>query len=186
MASPWQTPRARRLLRRASKGGTKRRWRLPGGLTGNALLTAVIAALVSGAISFYVAHWQSQDAARQAAAGQQVQALIQLETDSRTFYEVDTTAYISRRQCADRITSACGQTYNSISDSPLISAEDTLSTDVANVSDAKAKSDVERMGRSGLDALAQDGTAQGENAWTNMNNEYYALLIRCGQLIQGQ
>ncbi len=52
MAPPWEIPKPRR--------------RLPGGLTGNALISGVVAALVAGAISFTIAHYQSQDAARQA------------------------------------------------------------------------------------------------------------------------
>jgi len=59
MAPPWEIAKSIR--------------RLPGGLTGNALVTALISAIVSGVISFFVAHQQAQDSARQAVTGQQVQ-----------------------------------------------------------------------------------------------------------------
>ena len=40
----------------AGKTPQKTRKKIPWGLTGNALVTSVVAALVSGVISFYVAH----------------------------------------------------------------------------------------------------------------------------------
>jgi hypothetical protein len=44
----------------------KLRRRRAGGLTSNALVTGVVAAIVAGLISFAIAHYQDQDATRQA------------------------------------------------------------------------------------------------------------------------
>jgi hypothetical protein len=79
-------------------GGRKRT--IPGGLTGNALVTGIICAALSGVISFVVARWQAGDAERQASASQQVTATVQLETDARAFVqEADQLIYV-RRSCS--------------------------------------------------------------------------------------
>ncbi len=85
MAPPWRIP-DEATLPGAPLRNAKRRRSLPGGLTGNALFTGIISAVVAGVISFYVAHWQSRDAARQAIASQQVAVTVQLEAAANTFY----------------------------------------------------------------------------------------------------
>ena len=52
----------------------------PRGNNGQRLITGVVSAIIAGVVSFYVAHWQSQDAARQAIASQRVLEVIQLKT----------------------------------------------------------------------------------------------------------
>ena len=96
MAPPLQTQEAGR--------------RFPGGLTGNALLSGIIAAIVSGLISFYVVHWQSQAAARQAVTSQQVAAAVQLQSAAETFDQVVDHLYWSDVKCAAEYTSSCDQT----------------------------------------------------------------------------
>ena len=55
-------------------------------------------------------HWQSQDAARQTIASQQVLEVIQLKTDAGTFDQAALgAAYASGWQCAHKVASACKQ-----------------------------------------------------------------------------
>jgi hypothetical protein len=164
----------------------KARRRLPGGLTGNALVAGIVTGIVGGAISFYVARWQSQDSARQAIASQRIQEVIQLETDAKTFFLVAYGAYINRQECLGGTASSCNQADSSISSSPLISAENALGADLANVSDTAAKKDADSLTYYALQALSEDGTSQGFTAWESMNNAYDNLLARCGLLIQGR
>jgi hypothetical protein len=172
MAPPWQMPKARRGR--------------PGWIAGNALVTGIICAILAGVISFYVARWQSQDAAKQAVASQQAQELVRVETDATTLYQVAYGVYVSRRECVAGIASACNQTDNNLASSPLLSAEFALGADVTNISDAAARLDEENLQRSMSDALSSAGTSQGYAAWLNMGTAYDRLLTRCGQLIQAR
>jgi len=164
MAPPWQMPKPRR--------------RLPGGITGNALITGVVSAIIAGVISFYVAHWQSQDVARQAIASQQVLEVIQLKTDAETFDQSALGAYASGWQCAHKVASACTQAEASVpyitTGSPVASSDAALRTDAANLVDQVTG------------ALAEDGSQQGSTAWAKAGTAYGHLLIRCGQIIQGK
>jgi hypothetical protein len=164
MAPPWQMPKPRR--------------RLPGGITGNALITGVVSAIIAGVISFYVAHWQSQDVARQAIASQQVLEVIQLKTDAETFDQSALGAYASGWQCAHKVASACKQAEASVpyitTGSPVASSDAALRTDAANLVDQVTG------------ALAEDGSQQGSTAWAKAGTAYGHLLIRCGQIIQGK
>jgi ethanolamine ammonia-lyase small subunit len=163
----------------------KARRRLPGGLTGNALFTGVISAIVAGVISFYVAHWQSQDAVRQAIASEQVQEVTQLEADARTFDQDAYSAYLSGWQCAHKITSACKTAEAStVVGSPLISAQDALTADMNNISDSAVRTDAANLLDQVTGALAEEGSENGTAAWWAAGRAYAHLLIRCGQLIK--
>lgn len=138
-------------------------------------------------LSYLVARQQSQDAARQAASGQQVQAVIQLEADAKALYVLADRTYIARRECVDaQVAAACKQVETSISDTPFISDDMTLGADLANVSDAAVRKDAISFDEDAHDAIADAGTSQGNAARTNMSNAYADLLTRCGQIIQGK
>ena len=89
-------------------------------MTGNALVTAVIAAVVSGVISFGIAHWQSRDAAKQAAASQQVQQVIQLESAAGSFRQAAERLYDSDQKCTLKYTSSCKQLVITTMNDPLL------------------------------------------------------------------
>jgi hypothetical protein len=177
MALPWQMWPGPQV---------KPKRKFPGGLTGNALLTGIVCAIVAGVISYYVAHWQAQDAARQAIASQQTQQVIQLESDARTFIQLADRTYLIRGQCLYLITPACKQSQTTIIDNPFRGPELALGADAANVSDAAAKNDAYNLEYYALQALPEVGSGQGYTDWVKMGNAYSALLTRCGQLIQGQ
>ena len=176
MAPPWQMPKPRR--------------RLPGGITGNALITGVVSAIIAGVISFYVAHWQSQDVARQAIASQQVLEVIQLKTDAETFDQSALGAYASGWQCAHKVASACKQAEASVpyitTGSPVASSQDALLADMNDISDAVLRTDAANLVDQVTGALAEDGSQQGSTAWAKAGTAYGHLLIRCGQIIQGK
>src|ERR1700745_107701 len=122
MAPPWQMP--------------KRRGRL-GGWTGNPLAHGVISVFLAGVLSFSVARWQSEYAAKQATAGQQAAVAVQLETAATTFFEDTRALYASRATDCETLT------HNHCllpppSDSTFIDDEDVLYADRLNISDPKA------------------------------------------------
>jgi Tfp pilus assembly protein PilV len=95
MAPPWQFAKP------------KRHRRLLEGLTGNALVTALISAIVAGVISFAVAHYQVQDTDRQAVASQQVAVAGQVEAAATEFYK-DTFPFSQQQmRCGLGIHGAC-------------------------------------------------------------------------------
>jgi hypothetical protein len=172
----------------------QRRFRLPGGLTGNALVTALISAVVSGIISYFIAHQQAEDSARQAVTGQQVQQIIELEADVRTFYAAAGTYYHVRALCgslpaSSAIPEEC-KSKGSVLDNPmtkaLLDSEDTLSTDLANISDPVATKDTGILEGYVTVALYNAANNQGGVAWGKAEAEYSIVIMRCGQLIQGQ
>jgi len=180
MAPPWEIAKPRR--------------RLPGGLTGNALLTTLISAIVSGVISFFVAHQQTQDSTRQAVTGQQVQQVIQLEADVKTFDDAASGIYQMRAYC-DNIPASFQRPQEcvvkgNILDSPainaLINSEDTLIPDLANISDPVVTEDTDRLEEYVQLALYNAANHQGVISWANANIEYSAVITRCGRIIQGQ
>ncbi len=66
------------------------------------------------------------------------------------------------------------------------SGELALESDLANVSDAAVRKDVDSLEYYALEALADATTGNGLNEEQGMANAYSNLLTRCGQLIQGQ
>src|SRR6476661_3228313 len=160
MAPPWQMPKPRR--------------RLPGGITGNALITGVVSAIIAGVISFYVAHWQSQDVARQAIVSQ-------LKTDAETFDQSALGAYASGWQCAHKVASACKQAEASVpyitTGSPVASSQDALLADMNDISDAALRTDAANLVDQVTGALAEDGSQQGSTAWAKAGTAYGHLLI---------
>ena len=57
------------------------------GSTNNAVVAGIVSAIVAGTISFLVAYYQSDDAARQAVFGQQAQVASQMETAAAVYYD---------------------------------------------------------------------------------------------------
>jgi hypothetical protein len=157
-----------------------------GGLTGNALFTGVICAVIAAVVSFFIAHWQSQDAARQAVAEQQEQEVIQLRTDAMAYDQAALIAFESGSRCAGKVASACKKADASYAiGSPLVIAQDALVADVDGISDAEARTDATSFVVKVTEALAEDETKQGTAAWDTASRAYSRLLSRCGQIIQG-
>ena len=166
----------------AEKIPQKTRKKLLRGLTGNALTTSVVAALVSGVTSFYVAHWQSQDALRQAVISQQVQQLIKLEADAQSFDAAVYTEYSIALECRKGSASACNQVTGPSGDK-MVNAEVTLDIDKGNISDTFIRKDIDTLIDTGLAAASPGST--NENSYVVEANAYFNLTARCGRLIQG-
>ena len=169
-----------------SPGNAHTRKKERGWLSNNALISGIVSAVVAGVISFVVASYQSQDAARQAVTGQQVQEVGQLEMDARTFVQVVDRIYYQRGKCVNSVASGCKVTDINPLDSPLISPELALGVDLANVSDTTATRATDSLEFYALQALSNVGSDQGSAAWTRMHNAYAQIIARCGQLIQGR
>ncbi len=166
----------------------KRKRQLPGGLTGNALVSGVVAAIVAGVISFWVAHYQDQDAARQARAAQQAAAATQLEASATTYYN-DTFAIYDHGFCRGLnknmpicLTAAPSMTI-------YFADEATFDADRLNVSDAKVSALALQMtaysNGATLPVTAATATLAGHN-FVEMKTAYQQLVSLCGQIIQGQ
>jgi hypothetical protein len=167
MAPPWQMPKARR--------------RLPGGLAGNALVASVVSVIVAGLISFYVARWQSQDAAKQATSAQQVAAVVQLESAASTFYQGTITLLIS---CYSKP----GECPDLPPQSPWITDQATFNADRANVSDLQVAVLAAQLDDDAANAIDYAGVGQvAAQPYRNlMAVAYQQLLARCGQFVQGR
>jgi hypothetical protein len=156
---------------------------LPGGLTGNALLTAVIAAVVSGVISFGIARYQAQDAAGQAHAAQVAAGASQVETAATNYYNAAESLYEARRQCL-RQAGSSGHVPPGCppGNTAFLTAQAALGAAYANTSD--------RQTRRLLFAFSvdvHDDMVDSHSPFpAKMTDGYYALIARCGDLIQGR
>lgn len=171
MAPPWEMSKARR--------------RLPGGLTGNALFTAVIATIVSGVISFGIAHYQAQDAAGQAHAAQVADGASQIESAAVGFYEAAESLIAARKHCL--FAPGNGQLPGCLAASTaLVNAETVLDAAYANTSDPLTRRLLTAFSLDTHDALADVTAAQEGTLYNKMGEAYYAVIARCGQLIKGR
>jgi hypothetical protein len=128
-------------------------------------------------ISYAVARWQAQDAARQASTGEQVTAVVQLETDARTFVTEADRLIRVRRHCSGQPTPTpdCKKEAETpVYDSPLIGMGLALGTDLANISDAAARKDAYILQGDALQALP-DATGNRDSA----SSRPWAAHTRC-------
>ena len=150
-------------------------------------MAAVISAIIAGVISFYVAHWQSQEAAKQAVSGQQAQAAIQLEEAATVFYQDTQALFVSRAtDCTNGGHDNCMLAVPS--DNTFIDDENVLDVDQRNISDPKAYALTAQLMGFAQNWLLSVGDSQREqNAYQNqVASAYSELITRCGQLIQGR
>ena len=173
MAPPWQMPKAKR--------------RLPGG-RGNALLTAVIAAVVSGLISFGITSYQDRDAAGQAHAAQVADGASQVESAAEDFYNAAQTLYAARRQCVLSEARPGGHLPPGCpaDDKPFLTAEAVLGAAYANTSDGQTRRLLSSFTGDVLADMTDIGLPLSPSFPPTMTDGYYALIARCGQLIQGR
>jgi hypothetical protein len=68
----------------------------------------------------------------------------------------------------------------------LLVSEDTLSTDLANISDPTATKDAGILEGYVTVALYNSANNREYVTWTNAQTDYIRVVTRCGQLIQGQ
>ena len=162
MAPPWEMPKVRR--------------RRTGGLTSNALVSGVVAAIVAGGLSFAIAHYQDQDAAEQAMSAQRASAALQLETAATGFYQATLDLWPS----CEKNPTEC------LNNNAYIGAEITFNAARTNVSDRRASALALQLADSSTAVLA---TAEPTSFSTNLNQvgvTYGELIARCGQLVLAQ
>jgi hypothetical protein len=158
--------------------------------TTSALGIAIVSAVVSGVISFLVAHYQSQGSARQATATQQVQEVIQLEADIKTLYlaaiELDT-AYDNciRIPKASR-SAACSAANIDNLENPLIKDQANVDADLPGISDDQVRGEAFRFETTMLKVANAILSNDNNLDWIDAFSQYESILTRCGQLIQGQ
>jgi hypothetical protein len=158
MAPNWGMPKARRS-------------RL-GALTNNPVFTTLLAAVVALITAFLVAHYQDQDAARQAVSAQRATAALQLETAATGFYQATFDLWPS----CQKNPSVC------LENSAYAGALETFRAAISNVSDPSASALAKQLINSSTNAL----TATGSSSLNDVGGDYGQLLNRCGQLVQGQ
>jgi hypothetical protein len=159
---PWEMPKVRQ--RRTS------------GLTSNALVSSVVAAVVAGGLSFLIAHYQDQDAAGQVMAAQRASAALQLETAATGFYQ----ATLDLSPSCEKNPTEC------LNNSAYIGAEITLNAARTNISDHRASVLALQLAASSTAALSM---AEPGSFSANLNQvgvTYGELIIRCGQLVVAQ
>jgi hypothetical protein len=162
MAPPWEMPKVRR--RRA------------GGLTSNALVTGIVAAIVAGVISFAIAHYQDEDATRQAMSAQRASAALQLETAATGFYQVTFDLWPS----CEKNPGVC------LENNAYAAAEFTFNAARNNISDAQASALARQLANSSTNALIMAGSRSSSTYLNQVGETYGELIARCGQLVQGQ
>jgi hypothetical protein len=171
MAPPWEMPKGRR--------------RLPGGLTGNALVSGVVSAIVAGVISFTVVHYQDQDAARQAQASQQVQEAEQVETAANSFYQATMSVYNFQLKCVSRNETSQQCEILAPGDNDLATADNALDADMLNITDREAFQLAASLLSASAWLLSSVTAVNVRSEWKNVVVLYFQLIFRCGQLIQG-
>ena len=150
--------------------------RRTGGLTSNALVSTVVAAIVAGGISFAIAHYQDQDAARQAMSAQRASTALQLETAATGFYQATFDLWPS----CEKNPGGC------LENTAFHAAEITFNAAVSNVSDPRASALALQLDNSSTNALT---TAESRSSSTYLNQvgeTYGELIARCAQLVQNQ
>lgn len=153
---------------------------LPGGWTGNALVSGVVSAIVAGIISFMVTHYQ-------AISGQQATAITQLESSATTYYNATIAIGEYESGCPNK---SCS--FTRPNDSTYANDQSMFEADVANISDPKVKQLAKQLesGMIGMAGFAGDHSRQGQAQMGKSTNEaeeaYADLITRCGQIIQGQ
>ena len=162
MAPPWEMPKVRR-------GRT-------GGLTSNALVSGVVAAIVGGGLSFAIAHYQDQDAASQTLSAQRASAAVQLETAATGFYQATFDLWPS---CAKN----AGECLDN---NAYVAAEITFNAARGNISDPRAAALALQLANSSTTALAMAESRSSSTYLNQVGQTYGELITRCGQLVQGQ
>jgi type II secretory pathway pseudopilin PulG len=170
-----------RIAEPASKPRRKRDF-----LTNNAVVASVVSAIVAGVISYLVANYQGQDAARQAQDALQTQQAQQIEAAATALYHSTNDVYnyqlkcaganLGRRQCAAMspdIDTFAGDTTS-------------LGADIFNVTDRKAGQLATNFNLMATKVINDVSAADAKSDWYKMLDMYLDLQSRCGQLIKGQ
>jgi hypothetical protein len=158
-------------------------------LTNNAVVAGVVSAIVAGVISFLVAHYQTQDADRQAvsqaSANQQVVVAGQVETAATKFDEDVYAAFNWNASCFKVAASKC------LAEKPDMNAifadMQTLNNLLNNISSQAVSATV-----LDLEADVQPVVTPQSSLDSYLHGEAYLdidyadLMTLCGQIIQGQ
>jgi hypothetical protein len=151
--------------------GPKSSWLV--GLTSNAAVSALLAAIVSGAVSFGVAHQQDQDAATQVISQQRVAEALQLETAATGLYEATFNLW-----------SNCVKNGDACLDNP--SYKEAVVAFVAarvNFSDPRASALALLLADESTAALDGAGNGASTASLTPVGQTYEQLMARCGQFV---
>lgn len=154
------------------------------GLTQNALVTGIIAAVVSGVIAFAVAHYQSQDSAAQARRSQDIAGLTQVESAATGFFQAAVSLYQVRSRCLR------SETVNTpgcpASTQDFIGSENVLNTALSNVREQNIIRLSQQMFAASADWLSSATKAEIVVVNNRLEDAYLELVFRCGQLIKEQ
>jgi hypothetical protein len=144
-------------------------------------VSGVVSAIVAGAISLAVAHYQNQAAAQQATSAQQAAAIVQLETATNTFYQATLTQMLSCFEQAN-----VNKCPNGVFTAPWAAYHATFNADRANVSDPSASALAEQLDTFAGDVLDYAGFSHDEASsyFNQMTVTYQQLIARCGLLVR--
>jgi hypothetical protein len=185
----------RKKILPGSASPSRSKWRQA--FTSNALITGIVCVVLSGGISFFVAHYQADAAAQQAVAAQQaqnaeqsaqrmIQAVSQLQADGKALYQAAEGVYAFQIDCANTNETwrQCGSIYP---DYPAFAnIETNFETDIYDVSNTNIQQLANQFASAVVNMVTAVRATQGESEQPTMTSAWLDLTARCGQIIQEQ
>ena len=134
-----------------------------------------------------MARYQDRDAASQAHAAQVADGASQIESAAEGFYDAAESLYAARRECAMR-THPSGSVPSGCPASTIayLNSQAVLNAAYTNTSDRQTRNLLAAFTMDAADDLANVGSSKSTLLPDRMIAGYYALVARCGQLIQGR
>ena len=154
-------------------------------LTNNAVVAAVVSAIVAGVISFAVAHYQAQDADRQAVASQQVAIASEVESEATRFSQDVNSAFQWHVVCYKIPASACIEKKPDIN--AIFADEQQLDVALDNISDHDVSTSIQDLlGDASILFIGSQNQNDYLKYAVKATDDYAAVTYYCGQIIQGQ
>jgi hypothetical protein len=154
-------------------------------LTNNAVVAGVVSAIVAGVISFAVAHYQAQDADRQAVASQQVAIASEVESEATRFSQDINSAFQWHVICYKIPASACTEKKPDIN--AVFADEQQLDVALDNISDHDVSTSIQDLlGDASILFIGSQNQNDYLKYAVKATGDYAAVTYYCGQIIQGQ
>lgn len=160
-----------------------------GFLANNVVIAGIVSAITAGTMSFFIAKYQSQDAGRQALAGQQISVAIQLESAATSLWQASA-ATVEHGYRYAKLDGPCiiptAPSYNT-----LLTEREIFWNDRINMDDGQASYWSLEFYDYAI-GMAYDAESKSPKQAGRLNPDeaaalkgYSELIARCGQLIRG-
>lgn len=146
----------------------------------------MIAAVVSGVISFGITSYQDRDAAGQAHAAQVADGASQVESASAGYYNAAESLYAAQAVHPRGASGRPGTPGLPAGNTAFLTAQAVLGAAYANTSDPQTRRLLSAFMSDVLNDMVELGNSGGPEFPPKVTEGYYALVARCGQLIQGR